>query len=147
MKWTLVTALVLGPALALAQGAAAPKSPAAPKSAPARPAPAEPDVNRMPFTPDSIRQVVQFHAPKIQACYEDHMAARDKKVEGKILTSFTITPDGLVKNAKVLKKGSSVHDAGLNDCVVAVLTAANFPKPSDGRDHPIEYPFNLKAIE
>jgi hypothetical protein len=143
MKRLFVSGVLLASAVALAQGAPAKKSTG--KLAATKPA--EPDVNRLPFTPDSIRQVMQFHATKIQDCYEDHLAAKNKKVEGKLLTTFTITPDGLVKDAQVLKKGTTVNDAGLHDCVVAVLTSLYFPKPTDGRDHPIEYPFNLKAIE
>jgi hypothetical protein len=68
-------------------------------------------------------------------------------VQGKIRTSFVITPEGFVKEAKVLKKGTTVKNARLNECVVAVLTTLSFPKPKDGKNHPIEFPFNLKAIK
>jgi hypothetical protein len=149
MKRLFVSGVVLASAVALAQGGAA-KKPAeggAKQPATTKPAPAAPDVNRLPFTPDSIRQVVVFHMPQIQGCYEDTMATRKTKVEGKLLTAFTITPEGLVKDAEVRKKGTTLKEPGLHDCVVAVLTAMTFPKPPDGRDHPIEYPFNLKAIE
>jgi hypothetical protein len=110
-------------------------------------APAELDLSRMPFTADSIRMVMTHHKEKLQACYEDTMAEKEKKVEGKLMTSFTITAQGLVKDAKVLKKGTTLKDRELHDCVVAMLTALSFPKPPDGMDHPIEYPFNLKAVE
>jgi hypothetical protein len=52
-----------------------------------------------------------------------------------------------VKDAKVLKKGTTLKDKGLHDCVVSVLMSMSFPKPPDGKDQPIEYPFNLKAVE
>ena len=102
-------------------------------------------MEKLPFTPDSIRMVVEFHQPKIQACYEDRLADKEKVFEGRIMTSFTITQEGLVKNPKVLGKGSTIHDPRLNDCVVAVLAAMEFPKPK--KPQPIEYPFNLKAIK
>jgi hypothetical protein len=114
----------------------------------AAPKPREPlDASRLPFTPDSIQQVITYHREKMQACYEDTLVEHDKKVEGKIMTSFTISAVGLVKDARVLKKGTTLKDPGLHNCVVAVLSAMSFPKPPDGRDYPIEYPFNLKAIE
>ncbi|NBD11157.1 MULTISPECIES: AgmX/PglI C-terminal domain-containing protein [Corallococcus] len=144
----LLLSLGLGSPLALAQGSSSKKKAAAPPAA--TPAPKKDDgldVSRLPFTPDSIRQVMAHHMPRIQECYEDHMVEKDKKVEGKLLTTFTITADGTVRSAKVDKHGSTLKDAGLNDCVVAVLSSMDFPKPPDGRDHPIEYPFNLKAIE
>ena len=105
-----------------------------------------PDVSKMPFTPDSIKQVVMAYQPKIQGCYEDHIADKKKAPEGKLKTSFVITPDGLVKSAKVDKKGSTLKDPALHDCVVAVLSTMAFPKPPDSKDHPIEFPFNLKAV-
>ncbi|WP_375759460.1 AgmX/PglI C-terminal domain-containing protein [Corallococcus exercitus] len=145
----LFLSLGLGAPLALAQGTSKKKAPA--QTAPATtPAPKKDDgldVSKLPFTPDSIRQVMAHHMPRIQECYEDTMVEKDKKVEGKLLTTFTITAEGTVRSAKVDKYGSTLKDAGLNDCVVAVLSSMDFPKPPDGRDHPIEYPFNLKAIE
>lgn len=104
------------------------------------------DVTLLPFSPDSIKRVVAFHQPKIQACYEDMLAGRRKPVEGQLMTSFVITPEGLVKRAKVVKKGTTLKDAKLNDCVVATLSSMNFPKPPNGKNQPIEYPFNLKAV-
>ena len=29
---------------------------------------------------------------------------------------------------------------------MTVLSTMVFPKPPDGKDHPIEFPFNLKAV-
>lgn len=106
-----------------------------------------PDIDRMPFTPHSIQEVVTYYQPKIQGCYEEHLASQvNKAVEGKLYTSFVITPDGMVKKAKVDKKKTTLKDPKLHDCVVAVLSTMSFPKPTDGKDHPIEYPFNLKAV-
>ena len=59
----------------------------------------------MPFTPDSIRRWSRYHQPQIQGCYEETLADKDKVVEGKLLTSFIITAEGLVKNAKVAEEG------------------------------------------
>ncbi|NOK20426.1 AgmX/PglI C-terminal domain-containing protein [Corallococcus carmarthensis] len=151
----LFLSLGLASPLALAQGSSKKKSsaPAKTQAAPetaATPAPKKDDgldVSKLPFTPDSIRQVMAHHTPRIQECYEDHMVEKDKKVEGVLRTTFTITAEGTVRSAKVDKFGSTLKDAGLNDCVIAVLSSMDFPKPPDGRDHPIEYPFNLKAID
>jgi hypothetical protein len=107
--------------------------------------PNAPDVAKLPFTPESIKSVVLYYQPKIQGCYEDHLAMTKKVAEGQVRTSFIITPDGLVKGAKVNKKTSTLKDAQLHDCVVAVLSTMEFPKPPDGKDRPIEFPFNLKA--
>lgn len=105
-----------------------------------------PDVSKMPFTQDSIKQVVVAYQPKIQGCYEDYIANKKKAPEGTLKASWTITAEGMVKKAKVEKKGTTLKDAALNDCVVAVLSTMTFPKPPDSKDHPIEFPFNLKAV-
>jgi hypothetical protein len=105
-----------------------------------------PDIGKLPFTADSIKQVVLSYQPKIQACYEEFIANKKKAPEGAIKSTFIITPEGLVKKAKIDRKGSTLKDAGLGNCVVTVLSTMAFPKPPDGKDHPVEFPFNLKAI-
>src|SRR5215831_15784705 len=66
------------------------------------------DVSHMPFTNYAIRKVVEFHLPKIQSCYEETLAPKSKAVEGKLMTSWVITAEGAVKQAKVLKKGTTL---------------------------------------
>jgi hypothetical protein len=105
-----------------------------------------PDVSKMPFTPDSIKQVVAANQAKIQECYEETLRDKNKAPEGVLKTSWQIDADGYVKNAKVDKKKSTLKEPKLHDCVVGVITAMVFPKPPDGKPQPIEYPFNLKAV-
>lgn len=109
--------------------------------------PAGPDTSKMPFTPESIRTVVAYYQPQIQGCYEETLAGKKKAVEGKLMTAFVISGEGVVKKPQVLKKGTTLKEHKLHECVTAVLSAMTFPKPSDGKDHPIEFPFNLKAVE
>ncbi|MDP3237232.1 MAG: AgmX/PglI C-terminal domain-containing protein [Myxococcales bacterium] len=104
------------------------------------------DLSKLPFTPDSIKQVVLSYQPQIQACYEETLAGKDKAVEGSLKTSFSITGDGMTAFSKVDKKASSLKDPRLHDCVIAVLSTMQFPAPPDGKAHPIEFPFNLKAV-
>ena len=109
--------------------------------------PNAPDVSKMPFTAESVQKIVAYYQPKIQGCYEETLASKGKNpVEGKLATAWVVTPEGMVKNAKVDVKKSKLKDSKLNDCVVAVLATMEFPKPTDGKDHPIEFPFNLKAV-
>jgi hypothetical protein len=104
------------------------------------------DLASLPFTPDSIKKVVLSYQPQIQACYEETLASKDTAVEGVLKTAFVISGDGFVSGAKIDKKGSTLKDGRLHDCVTAVLSAMQFPAPPDGKDRPIEFPFNLKAI-
>lgn len=104
------------------------------------------ELDVMPFTGETVKKVVAHNREKIQACYEEMLAGKDKPVEGRVMTSFVVTPEGLVKKARVLSKGTTLKDPKLHACVVDALGTFTFPKPSDRRDHPVEYPFNLKAV-
>lgn len=112
----------------------------------ARPAKPALDVSKLPFSADTIREVVASHMPQIQDCYEQTLAATDKPMRGRLRTFFKIDPYGIVKDAKVLKKGTTLKDPELHQCVVSVLQSMTFPKPPENRDYPVEYPFNLKPV-
>jgi hypothetical protein len=105
------------------------------------------NVSQMPFTPDSISEVVTSHQAEIQGCYEKTLAARDQKLQGQLMTHFLITAAGTVSGATVEKKGTTLKDKDLHKCVVGVLGTMRFPKPPDAKNHPVEFPFNLKAVE
>jgi hypothetical protein len=102
--------------------------------------------SNLPFTPYSIKKILASHHQDIQKCYEETLAGRQKVAEGTLSAAFSIQPDGTVKKARVLKKGTTLRDTKLHDCVVSVLSGISFPKPPDHREHPVEYPLNLKAI-
>ena len=101
---------------------------------------------KLPFTPDTIKEIVRAKQPEIERCWEQTLAGTDKPADGKLQTHFVITPVGSVKQAKVVKKGTTLKDPTLHRCVETVLSTMLFPKPPDGKDHPVEYPFNLKAV-
>jgi hypothetical protein len=101
---------------------------------------------KLPFTPDTLREVVRAKQPEIERCWEQTLAGTDKPVDGKLQTHFVITPEGTVKQAKVVKKGTTLKNEALHRCVETVLSTMVFPRPPDGKDHPVEYPFNLKAV-
>ena len=143
----MTTLLALAAALALSQAPAdaAPAPGAADAGVVATPPSL--DVSKLPFSRDTVKLVMDHHTPRIQGCYEETMAEKDRVVAGRLLTSFIVTPQGTVRAPKVLKKGSTLRVAAMDQCVVAVLATLEFPRPADGREHPIEYPFNLKPIK
>ena len=100
----------------------------------------------MTFGPESVKTVVAFYQPQIQQCYEETLASKDKAVEGVLKTSWIIGPEGGVTKAQVVKKGTTLKDPKLHDCVITVLSSMTFPKPPGGKKQPIDFPFNLKAV-
>jgi hypothetical protein len=147
----LLVVLAAAPAVPDAGSAAAtPPEPGAAPAAAAGVGPATPargsDPQNLPYTPDTIKEIVRAKQPDIERCWEQTLAATDKPVDGKLQTHFVITPVGSVKQAKVVKKGTTLKDPALHKCVATVLSTMLFPRPPDGKDHPVEYPFNLKAV-
>jgi len=145
----LLVVLAAAPAAPDAGVSAAPAEPGA--SAPAATVgPATPargsGPEKLPFTSDTIKEIVRAKQPDIERCWEQTLAGTDKPVDGKLQTHFVITPVGSVKQAKVVKKGTTLKDPALHRCIETVLSTMFFPKPPDGKDHPVEYPFNLKAV-
>ena len=120
----------------------------APKADGTAPAPAKkpgPDVSKMPFTPYSIQEVVKFHLPEIQKCYDDVVLEIGKHPpEGKVFATFTVMPNGLTSKVKIDRKKTTIKNDRIHDCVTDAIKGWEFPKPSDAREHPIEYPFDLK---
>ena len=115
----------------------------------AKPVKAKPtlDISRMPFDAKAIQDVVKFHMPDIQECYEQALADSGKKIEGRVMVGFIIDPNGNVSAAKALPKKSTMKEARIVDCVTDNVRLWPFPKPGDNRDHPIEFPFDLKVIK
>ncbi len=102
------------------------------------------DVSRMMFDAESIRIVVKFHMPEIQECYEKVLADTGQKVQGKVVLGLIIDANGSVTEARVLPKKSTLKNDSVHDFVLQARTW-QFPKAGDNRDHPIEYPFELKV--
>jgi len=103
------------------------------------------DFSKLPLRA-AVPKVVAAHQPQIAACYEETLAATKSKIlEGKLMAHWVITPEGIVKGAKIQKKGTTLKDPKLHECVVAVILSMEFPKPPLGKEQPIDYPFNLKA--
>jgi hypothetical protein len=145
-----LSAVLLFSAAAIAQGRSAPEpsaleGPGADAGMAAKEGKPTINVEAMHFSQESVKRVIAAHQDEIQSCYEETLAGKDKPVEGKIMTSFVITPEGMVREARILKQGTTLKDRKLHDCVVATLGSLSFPKPPDGKDHPVQYPYNLKA--
>jgi hypothetical protein len=134
---------VLSPATAMA----ADDEPGATPASKSGDAAAKPlDVSKLPFTEYSIKQVIKFHSPEIQTCYESVIAEMGKTPpEGKVYVSFSVLPTGLTSSVKVDKKQTTIKNDKVQECVTAAISAWEFPKPTDGREHPLAMPFSLKV--
>jgi TonB family protein len=122
-------------AIALSQAPAA--QPAAPVPAPA-PEPV--------FSAEAVQQVIESHREDIEDCLNNSIAERtaEKKAlrEGPVVVRFVLTSKGTVKAASVTR--SVPKSKEFHHCLVKHILSWTFPKPNDGKLHPIEYPFDVK---
>ncbi len=106
------------------------------------------DVSKLPFTEYSIKQVVKSHAAEIQTCYEGVITEMGKNPpEGKVFVSFSVMPTGLTSTIKIDKKQTTIKNDRVQACVTDAITGWEFPKPADGREHPLAMPFSLKVTK
>ena len=135
-----------GPSLSATTGSDAAGASASDPNKAAKPAKKELDVSRMLFDGESVRTVVKFHMPEILECYEKVMADTGTRLQGRVVVGFIVDTNGNVTDARVLVKKSTLKDDRVHDCVL-LMKYWPFPKPGDDRDHPIEYPFDLKITQ
>jgi TonB family protein len=90
---------------------------------------------------DIVQRIVRAHLPEVRAC--DRAArSKDPKLAGRVTLELVIAASGKVSSASV--GDSSVSDASLGECLVkAAKKKWRFPKPRDGAEVEISYPFSF----
>ena len=107
------------------------------------PAPKSATVNGAGLDAAQIRTVIRDGMAGIRNCYTEGLK-KDPDLKGKIDVGFKIDPAGKVKNASA--KNTS-FDAATSDCIVKVVGKLTFPKPSDGKEVEVVYPFLMNVAE
>lgn len=87
---------------------------------------------------DAVQKAVRQHFGQFLTCYEKGLEKNDK-LEGKILTSFSVDAKGKV--SKVKDAGSDMPDKDVVTCVQKVFPDITFP-PSEGTST-VTYPLLL----
>ncbi|MCE9575994.1 MAG: AgmX/PglI C-terminal domain-containing protein [Deltaproteobacteria bacterium] len=84
-----------------------------------------------------IRRYIKRNLNKINYCYEKELLA-NPSLRGVILAEFRIGANGLVVSSRA--KGV---DESVGWCVATVLSGIEFPKPKDGGEVAVSYPFTF----
>lgn len=90
--------------------------------------------------PDVVKSFIRKHKNKVRACYERELK-RNAILQGKVVTSITINPDGSVANVKFLS--DSVHSSAMNRCIRKEISSWTFPRPRGGRVV-VQFPFRFE---
>jgi len=75
-----------------------------------------------------IQQVFGYHQAEIQACFQKELL-HGVVVQGKIVLTWRIRPDGMVDEARVREGESSVKNAEVSSCLVRGVTGWRFRRP------------------
>ncbi|MFO0728670.1 MAG: AgmX/PglI C-terminal domain-containing protein [Myxococcota bacterium] len=89
-----------------------------------------------------IRRVIEAHKAQIRYCYEKELV-RTPGLFGKIDMEWTITADGLVREAK--PKASTMNNPEVERCIAEKIRTWEFPKPKGGGIVVVRYPFVFKT--
>lgn len=88
-----------------------------------------------------IRKVLKKNQRRFQACYE-RVLRRNPRLKGVITVKITINRRGRVTSAEVKK--DTMNNPKVNKCVLKSLKRVRFPRPSDGNDVTVTYPFKFR---
>jgi len=86
-----------------------------------------------------IKRYIKRNINTFSYCYEKQLLAKPG-IEGVVDSNFLIAPDGTVQTAAA--KG---FDSEVASCVAGVLKNIAFPKPTDGGNVQVHYPFTFHA--
>jgi TonB family protein len=89
-----------------------------------------------------IGRVVARHANEVKWCYETELA-KNPHLAGRVDVRFTIEATGTVSDSAV--ESSTLGNATVETCIARAVRRWEFPKPADGKQVIVTYPFQLTA--
>jgi hypothetical protein len=110
--------------------AVAPKAPEGPKA----------DVGPG-LSADLVRRIVKAHIGEVRYCYNEGLK-EDPELGGRVVVDFTVGTKGRVTKTEVSSTG--LEDSDVPACVAGAVGRWLFPRPADGQEVQITYPFVLE---
>lgn len=98
---------------------------------------------RGPLDSDIIRRIVRAHVSELRSCYDAGLAD-NPSLAGEVTIEFTIDAKGLVSVSKAVDP-DSFEDPKVPKCIATAAKTWRFPKPRDGGEVQVSYPFILEV--
>ena len=115
----------------------------APLSIPPPESPTDPEPeSEPPLSRDEIRLVVRAKLPEVRACFDAGLVS-EPTLEGRVALRFTIDAGGRVRAPEVVE--DQLASSQVATCLIAALEHWQFPRPREGRELTIVYPFHFTA--
>lgn len=88
---------------------------------------------------DLIRRIVRAHIGEVRYCYDEGLA-HDPELAGRVVVDFVIGAEGKVTRSTA----ESDMEGDVPDCIATAVSRWLFPRPADGKDVAVKYPFVLE---
>jgi biopolymer transport protein ExbD len=87
-----------------------------------------------------IRRITRAHLNEVRKCHEQGLS-KNPALAGTVTINFVIASSGKVSVAVVQE--TTLDDAAVSTCIAKAVKRWTFPKPEDGGNVSVEYPFEL----
>jgi hypothetical protein len=88
---------------------------------------------------DAIDAAIRAHRDEFRYCYEREVDSGHPNLAGKIVTAFVIGGSGRASQLSIAS--SSMDSAGVEKCVLDVISRIQFPQPAGNVPVSVKYPF------
>lgn len=88
---------------------------------------------------DVIRRIVRAHIGEVRYCYNEGLE-HDPELAGRVVVSFVIGAEGKVTRSSA----DADFEGDVPDCIAKAVSGWLFPRPADGKDVAVKYPFVLE---
>jgi TonB family protein len=92
---------------------------------------------------DEVGSVIHSHRTEVRYCYESALI-HNPEISGKVVVRFVIESSGRIQS--VSPEQSSLNGSEVEKCVVSHIKSWKFPKPRDGGDISVSYPFHFRLM-
>ena len=93
---------------------------------------------------EAVRRAVRSALTQIKSCYERQYRL-NSNLEGKVVIQWEIHPNGVAKNAQVVRAKSTINNSAVEECVKLKILALKYPDPPAGVAAEVTYPFIFVA--
>jgi outer membrane biosynthesis protein TonB len=88
---------------------------------------------------DLIRRIVRAHIDEVRYCYNEGLE-HDPELAGRVVVDFVIGSEGKVTRSTA----DSDMEGEVPECIAKAVNGWLFPRPADGEDVSVKYPFVLE---
>jgi hypothetical protein len=91
---------------------------------------------------EDIQALIVAHRDEARKCYDDAFKAHPG-IEGDIDIKWTINPKGAITDIMVDDTKSTIHEASVGTCIIAIIKTIKFAESPKGFETKTHYPYNF----